>query len=81
MKNAKELLSIDFSKYETLMLDKVFIKIKDKKVVVRKGSFDDVVIDVINNDECLVSAYYDKCTQIEVRELEYGCFAISRSEE
>lgn len=74
-----EMLSIDFSRYEKVMLDKVIIT--GTKINAKKDRWDGVTITGFINDECVISSFYDKEDEIRIREIDNEFLVIARREE
>lgn len=73
-------MQIDFSKYESLLIDRAFINIKNAHVAFRKGISEDVILEVFVNKECIVSNYFDKQSEVKLKELDFNCLAILKIE-
>ena len=78
---AEELLSIDFSKYRKIKLDRVFVNIENAKVVVEKSDFENIVVEVFINNESIVCSYYNNYDEVAIKEFDDKNLEISRREE
>lgn len=78
---AEELLSIDFSKYRKIKLDRVFVNIENAKVVVEKSDFENIVVEVFINNEIIVRSYYNNYDEVAIKEFDDKNLEISRREE
>ncbi|OZV11693.1 hypothetical protein CIW83_13665 [Tissierella sp. P1] len=77
---AEELLSIDFSKYRKIKLDRVFVNIENAKVVVEKSDFENIVVEVFINNEIIVRTYYNNYDEVAIKEFDDKNLEISRKE-
>lgn len=77
---AEELLSIDFSKYRKIKLDRVFVNIENAKVVVEKSDFENIVIEVFIDNESIVRSYYNNYDEVAIKEFDDKNLEISRRE-
>lgn len=79
----EELLKIDFSKYEILMLDKVFISLNNNTKVAVVAVIEDgvdIVLEVFIDDNCIVRSFYNKGNEVRIKDLDDECLMIARKE-
>ncbi|MCQ4925308.1 hypothetical protein NE686_19545 [Tissierella carlieri] len=74
----EELLSIDFSKYRKIKLDRVFVNIENAKVVVEKSDFENIAIEVFIDNESIVRSYYNNYDEVAIKEFDDKNLEISR---
>ncbi|MGJ0846903.1 hypothetical protein ACR77J_09440 [Tissierella praeacuta] len=74
-----EILSIDFNKYEVLMLDKVFVSLKNAKVAVVEDMMN-IILEVFVDNSCIVRSFYNKGNKLRIEELDDNYLVISKME-
>lgn len=74
-----EILSIDFNKYEVLMLDKVFVSLKNAKVAVVEDMMN-IILEVFVENSCIVRSFYNKGNNLRIEELDDNYLVISKME-
>lgn len=80
--DAVEILSIDFTKYKKVILDKVIIAINENmRVIVMKDDFADIAVEVFSNKDCIIRSFYNKEDKVRIKDLDDGYLVIDRREE